>query len=115
MHIRIPAMLAAMLFAVSAPARAYAADPQLDDANAHLIKAEALVKASEGSGKGFAQHTARAEQLIEKAMREIDQAKTAADAQPPKPGMMKSPLTHNASGAVELNPQPEPPAPAQHH
>jgi hypothetical protein len=61
---------------------ALAADPRLDDANAHLIKAAALVKAAANPSETRAvrTHRVRAIHLIEQAEHEIARAKQAAGA-----------------------------------
>lgn len=115
-RIRIVAGLAMAIIAVGAPELVHAADSRLDDAQAHLVKARELVKAAEPSstGRAYGQHTKRAENLINQAIREINLAKNAAAA-PPKINLNRSPsmgtgATPNPSGLIQLNPQPEPPS-----
>jgi hypothetical protein len=66
-------------------APAQAADARLDDANAHLVKAEELLKAAEdpGAERPFDGHAATAIRLLQQAQAQIDLAKKAADM--PKP------------------------------
>ena len=61
---------------------ALAANPRLDEANAHLIKAAALLKAaaSPGDTRAVSSHRELAIRLIEQAEGEIARAKQAADA-----------------------------------
>jgi|GEM_PF-4070935 len=61
---------------------AQAAGSRLDNANAHLVKAHALLKAAAYGGEAHqaASHRERAIRLIEQAEREIARAKQAADA-----------------------------------
>jgi hypothetical protein len=113
---RIVAGLAMAIMAIGAATPLQAADSRLDDAHAHLVKARALVKAAEPSSakKDYDQHAKRAESLIDQAMREIDLAKSAADAAP-RVNLNRSPsmgagVTPNPSGLTKLNPQPEPPS-----
>jgi len=103
-----------MVIAVLAPAQA--ADSRLDDAHAHLIKARALIKAAEPSSarRDYGQHTRRAVNLIDQAIREIDLAKAAADVPPTvnlnRPPSMGTGTMQSPSGLIQLNPQPEPPS-----
>jgi hypothetical protein len=79
---------------------ALAADPQFDDANAHLIKAAALLNATANAGDAPAvsAHRERAVRLIEQAERAIARAKQAADAPPPgTPGMHTQPRTNTGT------------------
>ena len=93
---------------------AQAADSRLDDANAHLVKAKALVEATRTASpaQNYQRHISRAEELIGQVMHEIDLAKTAANAVP-KINVPTTGKGHplNPSGLIQLNPQPEPPAP----
>lgn len=61
---------------------AYAADARLDSANAHIIKADALLKAASNPNvkhRPFGGHRARAVRLLERAEKEIALAKKYAD------------------------------------
>jgi hypothetical protein len=63
---------------------AYAHDSQLDDANAHLVKAAALLNASTNPNASrpkapFGGHRARALQLIDRAEKQIAAAAAYAD------------------------------------
>lgn len=61
---------------------AYAADARLDDANAHIVKADALLKAASNPNlkhHPFGGHRVRAERLLKRAEREIALAKKYAD------------------------------------
>ncbi len=67
---------------------AYAHDSQLDDANAHLVKAVALLKASTNPNAKhpkipFGGHRGRAVKLIEQAEKQITAAAAFADQPPP--------------------------------
>lgn len=68
---------------------AVAADSRLDDANAHLVKAAALLNAaaSAADAPAVGAHRERAIRLIEQAEGEIARAKQAADA----PGLHMQP------------------------
>ena len=113
-HIGIRIGPLAAIIGIGLLVAAQAADSRLDDANAHLVKAKALVEATRGASpiQSYQRHIGRAEDLIGQAMHEIDLAKTAANAVPtikvPRIGN-GHPL--NPSGLIQLNPQPEPPAP----
>lgn len=63
---------------------ALAADSRLDDANAHLIKAAALLRAAANASDApaVARHRERAIRLIEQAEEQIARAKRAAGARP---------------------------------
>ncbi len=80
----IPFRAAAILAVLTASAPAYAHSPRLDDAHAHLIKTDALLRAAEpqSTAHGYSQHLSRAEKLIQQAMHQIDMAAQAADAAP---------------------------------
>lgn len=111
--------MASALFAAAAFGTfgmASASDSKLDDANAHLVKAVALIKASTPSGNlnAFARHTARAEDLLKQAMAEIDAAKRAGNEPPPPAPSIGTRLKLHSSGMIQLNPQPEPPLPQTH-
>jgi hypothetical protein len=75
---------------------ALAANSRLDDANAHLIKTEALLKAAASTGEpdNVRMHRERAIHLVEQARSEIALAKQAADAPQPKPGLHQMPRTN---------------------
>lgn len=117
----IPLRTAIILAAVTFSAPAFAHDSELDDAYAHINKAQHLLHAAESAStaRGYSQHLSRAEQMLDQAMRQIDMAAKAADAPSAiRPGMQSpaaTPHMPNASGAVQLNPQPEPPAPRGHN
>jgi hypothetical protein len=73
---------------------ALAADSRLDDANAHLVKAAALLNAAASAtdAPAVGAHRERAIRLIEQAEAEIARAKRAADAPPArKPGLPRMP------------------------
>ena len=108
--------LAAIISAGLLMAAAQAADSRLDDANAHLIKAKALVEAARSSNpaQDYQKHINRAEDLLAQAMHEIDLAKTVPSPPVPRirtPQTGKSGGPANPSALIQLNPQPEPPAP----
>jgi len=74
-----------------------AASPRLDSANAHLVKAAALLDAASYTGEPVSAraHRQRAIRLVEQAEREIARARQAADAPPgPKPGVHGLPRTN---------------------
>ena len=77
----IVAVLTSAVIGIGAIVSVHAADSRLDSARDHLIKARELVKASEPSSarRAYSQHTKRAEDLINQAIREIDLAKKAAE------------------------------------
>jgi hypothetical protein len=115
-RIRAAPFLAAAIVVVAAVLPALAADPRLDQCRDHLVKAAALVEAAATSStqKPYGQHVKRAQDLIGKAIREIDLAKLAADAAPvgtllrlPQSGVG---VTVSPQGLIQLNPQPEPPS-----
>lgn len=89
---RATAAVVALL--VSVPP-ALAASERLDDANAHLVKAAALLRAAGYSGESSKAHSyrERAIRLIEKAEREIARSKKAGSA----PGVRIVP-PHGTSG-----------------
>lgn len=76
-------MVAGFALTASALEPAKAADQRLDQADAFLAKAEALLKAAEDPNararKPFGGHADRAVDAIEKARRQIAEAKEAAD------------------------------------
>lgn len=76
-----PVLLIAVLVAMTFILPAMAASPRLDDANAHLVKAKALLKAAAYAAEPRAErsHRERAIKLIEQAEQEIVRAKKAAD------------------------------------
>jgi hypothetical protein len=76
-----------------APLPVLAANPLLDDAYAHLVKAAAKVNAAAYGGEpgNVVMHRQRAVRLIEQAEREIANAKQAADA-----STQGSPTIHTA-------------------
>ena len=79
---------------------ALAADSRLDDANAHLIKAAALLNAAANASDAPAVgwHRQRAIRLIEQAEAEIARTKQAADAPSPgKPGLHTIPRTNTGT------------------
>jgi hypothetical protein len=65
---------------------AYAADPQLEQADGAAEKAIALLEAAQNPGNNppFGGHRAKAVQLIKQARKEIEKAQKFAD-KPPKP------------------------------
>lgn len=71
----------------------FAASPRLDNANAHLIKAAALLKAAGYSGeqRNVTRHREEAIRLIQKAEHEIARAKQAADAPQGQSGVQPAP------------------------
>jgi hypothetical protein len=75
---------------------ALAANPRLDDANAHLIKSAALLRAAAETGEpdNVRMHRERAIRLVEQAEREIALAKQAADVPQTKPGLHMMPQTN---------------------
>ncbi|MEJ2509066.1 MAG: hypothetical protein P8009_06250 [Gammaproteobacteria bacterium] len=72
---------------------ALAASPRLDNANAHLVKAAALLKAAgyTGEQRAVTRHREEAIRLIERAEREIARAKQAADAPQGQTGVQPAP------------------------
>jgi hypothetical protein len=79
---------------------ALAADSRLDDANAHLVKAAALLNAAANAtdAPSVRAHRDRAMRLIEEAEREIARAKQAADAPPAgTPGLHTPPRTNTGT------------------
>ncbi len=78
----VPCALAGAFFAGTA----YAADSRLDEANAFVTKAVALLNALKdpANPKLYAGHREKAVDLLTKAQSEINAAKQAAD-NPPKP------------------------------
>ena len=79
---------------------ALAADSRLDGANAHLVKAAALLNAAAiaTDAPSARAHRDRAVRLIEEAEREIARAKQAADAPPAgAPGLHTPPRTNTGT------------------
>ena len=113
-HIGIRIGTLAAIIGIGLLAAAQAADSRLDDANAHLAKSRALIEAAQASSatQNYQRHIRRAEELIGQAMHEIDLAKAAANP-PPTINVPLAGKGHplNPSGLIQLNPQPEPPAP----
>jgi hypothetical protein len=85
------AVLAMVGMSMALPA--LAANPRLDDANAHLVKTAALLRAaaSTGEANNVRKHRERAIRLVEQAEREISLAKQAADAPKGNPGLHTMP------------------------
>ena len=79
---------------------ALAADSWLADANAHLVKAVALLNAAANASDApvVSMHRLRAIRLIEQAEREIARTQQAADAPPPAgPGLHTMPRSNTGT------------------